>query len=97
MSTAALVVNAGLGLLCSLALILLARPILQLMNLPAELMSDGVSYLRIVGGASFIQAGIAAFSGIVRSYGNANPAMIVAIVMNIINAGRRLYRDLPPL
>jgi Na+-driven multidrug efflux pump len=86
MSSAALLVNGALGLLLSLVLVVLARPILELMGLPAPLMDDGVAYLKIVGGASFLQAGITTFSGIVRSYGNASPAMIVAVITNLLNA-----------
>jgi len=86
MSTAALVVNGGMGVALSLLMIVLARPALILMNLPAELLDDGVTYIRIVGGASFLQAGIATLSGIVRSYGNATPAMVVGLITNVLNA-----------
>lgn len=81
----ALLMNGILGLLMSLVLIIFSTQILEMINLPKELMDDGTEYLRIAGGFSFLQALLSASSAILRSHGDTRTAMIVALGMNIVN------------
>lgn len=55
------------------------------MHLPQELMESAGSYLKIVGGFSFIQALIMTISAVIRSHGFTKDAMYVTVGMNILN------------
>lgn len=80
-----LLMNGILGLLMSSLLIVFSPQILQMINLPKELMGYGTDFLRIAGGFSFLQALLSASSAILRSHGDTRTAMIMALSMNILN------------
>lgn len=73
------------GLVLSVILFIFSRPLLNLMDLPPELMEEAHSYLVIVGGFSFIQALIMTIGAVIRSYGFTRDVMYITIGMNIIN------------
>jgi len=79
----------SLNLLFSLALSAVlffwAVPILNLMDLPTEIMGEATTYIQIVGGLIFVQALIMTTGAILRSYGHTKDTMTVTIVMNIFN------------
>nr|WP_089741409.1 MATE family efflux transporter [Gracilibacillus ureilyticus] len=77
--------NLIFSLIISLVLFLLSNFILELMDLPAELMAEASIYMNIVGGFMFIQALIMTISAILRSYGYTKDTMYVTIGMNILN------------
>ncbi|MUK88737.1 MATE family efflux transporter [Ornithinibacillus sp. L9] len=77
--------NLVFSLLLSAALFIWARPILNLMDLPLELMGEASSYMQIVGGLIFVQALIMTTGAILRSYGYTKDTMMVTIGMNILN------------
>src|SRR5699024_6371480 len=62
-----------------------AVPILNLMDLPTEIMGEATTYSQIVGGLIFGQALIMTTGAILRSYGHTKDTMNVTIVMNILN------------
>ncbi len=80
-----LLMNGILGLLMSLLLIIFSPQLLQIINLPKELMGYGTQFLRIIGGFSFLQALLSASSAILRSHGDTRTAMFIALGMNILN------------
>lgn len=84
-ATISLLFNATLGIVLSLVLILFAKNLLSLLNVPQEVMPYGVDYLTIVGGAAFVQALLSTISAIVRSHGFTKITMYSAIGMNILN------------
>ncbi|WP_280769319.1 MATE family efflux transporter [Salipaludibacillus daqingensis] len=73
----------GFGL--SILLFFFGEQILTAMNLPEELMSTALIYLRIVGGFAFVQALIMTLSAIVKSHGFTKDAMYVTLGMNVLN------------
>jgi putative MATE family efflux protein len=77
--------NLVFGLLLSAGVFIFSESLLQLMDLPPELFDEANSYLKIVGGFSFIQSLIMTVGSIVRSYGFTRDIMYVTIGMNIIN------------
>ncbi|SDJ87656.1 MATE family efflux transporter [Sediminibacillus albus] len=77
--------NLWFSLLLSFGLYLLSEPILQMMDLPGELMGEASVYLNIVGGLIFVQALIMTVAAILRSYGFTKDTMYVTIAMNIVN------------
>lgn len=77
--------NLVFGLLLSAGVFIFSEPLLRLMDLPPELFDEANSYLKIVGGFSFIQSLIMTVGSIVRSYGFTRDIMYVTIGMNIIN------------
>lgn len=85
-ATVSITTNLAFGGLLSVVGALCAEPLLNLMNLPAELMPYGRDYLSVVGGAMFLQALISTASAVIRSYGHTRFSMLVAVIMNIINA-----------
>ncbi|WP_163101640.1 MATE family efflux transporter [Peribacillus alkalitolerans] len=80
-----LVVNLIFGLVLSVIIFFSSEFLLQLMDLPSELLAEADSYLIIVGGFSFVQALIMTAGAIIRSYGHTKDAMYVTIGMNILN------------
>lgn len=77
--------GAILGFVFSLILMISGKSLLKLMNLPDEMLPYGNTYIRIVGGTSFLQCTIAIFSAILRSYGHTKLPMRVTLLMNLIN------------
>ncbi|WP_027408979.1 MATE family efflux transporter [Anoxybacteroides tepidamans] len=73
------------GLLLSVGLLLFGKPLLQAMDLPAELMNEAYSYLGIVGGFLFVQALIMTAGAILKSYGYTRDTMYITIGMNILH------------
>ncbi len=81
----ALGANFLFGLLLSVVLVVFGRSFLTWMGLPDELMAEALTFLRIVGGASVLQALMTAMSATVRSHGFARDAMYVTLGMNVLN------------
>ncbi|WP_226644704.1 MATE family efflux transporter [Mesobacillus subterraneus] len=77
--------NLIFGLVLSAAVFIFSEQLLRLMDLPPELFDEANSYLRIVGGFSFIQSLIMTVSSIIRSYGFTRDIMYVTIGMNVLN------------
>ncbi|WP_099159284.1 MATE family efflux transporter [Virgibacillus ndiopensis] len=77
--------NLWFSLLLSVVLFSCAKWILQLMDLPNNIMSEATVYMQIVGGLIFVQALIMTAGAILRSYGHTKDTMAVTIGMNILN------------
>src|SRR5690625_210325 len=78
-------VNLWFSLFLSVILVIGAKQILQLMDLPVEIMGEAMTYMQIVGVLIFIQALIMTTGAILRSYGHTKDTMMVTIGMNILN------------
>ncbi len=78
--------SAALSLGIGINLALSARPILTMMNLKGELLSDAILYFRICITFSFFQAVYSALSSIFRSYGKPKTAVKISLLVNLINA-----------
>jgi putative MATE family efflux protein len=77
--------NLVFGLILSAAVFIFSEQLLRVMDLPPELFDEANSYLKIVGGFSFIQSLIMTVSSIIRSYGFTRDIMYVTIGMNVLN------------
>ena len=77
--------NAAVGIVCSAALYWGANRMLSLMELRPELIHDGLSYMRIVGGGAFLQAVSLTLSAVLRSANKAYYPMMVTLIINILN------------
>ena len=73
------------GVILSSCLYLFADDMLLLMGLRPDLMSDGLPYMKIVGGFAFFQAISLSLSASLRSADKAKYPMYVSIVVNILN------------
>lgn len=80
-----IVVNLISGLLISTALYLFATPILSGLGLEGEMLTEGVSYMEIVGAFAFFQALQLTFGAVLRSNDKAIYPMLVVLVVNCIN------------
>lgn len=80
-----LIFNLISGLLLSGCLYLFADDFLSLMGLRADLMKEGLPYMKIVGGFAFLQAISLSLSASLRSANKAKYPMYIAVVVNIIN------------
>lgn len=83
--TVALAFNVALSVTISLIVFLFCKTLLGFMQVPAEMMPDAVSYMRIVGGFIFLEAVIDTFFQILRSNGKVVFGMVLSFTMNIIN------------
>lgn len=84
-SSVAFYLNLGFGLLVGLLFAFFAEHLLTLMRMPESLLSEGVTYLRIVGLFSFSQALMSTMSGSIKSHGYTKISMVIAVGMNVIN------------
>lgn len=80
-----IVVNLISGLLISGALYLFATPILSGLGLDGEMLTEGVSYMEIVGAFAFFQALQLTFGAVLRSNDKAIYPMLVVLVVNCLN------------
>lgn len=83
--TVALAFNLVLSVIISVIVFLFSTPMLRLINVPEEMISDADMYMKIVGGTIFTQAVINAFSQIFNSNGKTFFGMIIAFGMNVVN------------
>ncbi|MCZ8520841.1 MULTISPECIES: MATE family efflux transporter [Paenibacillus] len=81
----AVTLNAVFGLLCSLALWSGASLYLSWLGTPPELMGDGLTYVRIVGGFLFLEAVMLTLSAILRSHGLTRQVMYIGVGMNVVH------------
>ena len=80
-----LLANLLMGLVVSAGLFFFAQPSLKLMGLNENLIGYGVSYMKIVGGFSFLQALSMTLSAILRSHNKAYYPMFVTLLINLVN------------
>lgn len=80
-----LLFNLFSGLLISVCLYFTAEDILLMMGLRPDLMSEGLPYMKIVGGFAFLQAISLSLSASLRSADKAKYPMYVAVAVNILN------------
>ena len=73
------------GLVLSCVLLFCADDLLLMMGLRPDLMSEGLPYMRIVGGFAFLQAVSLSLSASLRSADKAKYPMYVSVVVNILN------------
>ncbi len=83
--TVAIGFNLILSAAVSIIVFLFSNPLLVLLQVPTEMLTDADLYMKIVGGTIFTQALINAFSQIFNSHGKTHFGMIIAFGMNIIN------------
>lgn len=80
-----LLFNTVIGIITSAFLFFFGKQLLQMMDLAPELIGEGLSYMRIVGGFAFLQAIALTLSAILRSHNLAYYPMRVTLLMNILN------------
>lgn len=90
--TVSFIVNLIIGIVLSVAFVILKAPILELMNVPVEMRPDAMIYINIVGGSLFLQACYNVMLQILRCNGHANVGMYISVVVNLINiAGNYVF------
>ncbi|MDD2647314.1 MAG: MATE family efflux transporter [Eubacteriales bacterium] len=77
--------NIAFGLLISVMLVALHRPLFSLMRMDARFWDDAGSYMVIVGGFSFLQSLYLTYTAIFRSKRMMNVTMFVSMAMNVVN------------
>ncbi|WP_139902702.1 MATE family efflux transporter [Clostridium thermarum] len=73
------------GIIMSILAAALARPVLQAMNTPPEILEDATAYLRIVSGGMIGVASYNAIAAMLRALGDSKTPLIFLIVASIIN------------
>lgn len=80
-----LVFNALTGILMSVVLAVFSGGILRAVSIAPALLESAETYLKIVGGASFLNALIPIFSSYLRVFGYTKHSLIGTVVGNVIN------------
>ena len=80
-----LVFNALTGILISVVLTVFSGGILRAVSIAPALLESAETYLKIVGGASFLNALIPIFSSYLRVFGYTKHSLIGTVVGNVIN------------
>ncbi len=83
--TTAISVNTWIGLIVSLGTYFFSGPLLQLMQLPPELMGYAQPFLRLMGGTLFMEAMNTAIGASLRAHGFTRDAMVVTVIQNVLN------------
>lgn len=91
----AIYITLGTGALMSLCGALFAKPILHLMNTPAENFADALVYMRIVCGFTIVVAGYNTVSAILRALGDAKTPLIFLGVASVLNIALDLLFVVP--
>lgn len=79
------VFNLGIGAVLSLFLFFFSGHVLKLVGVAPVLMEYAKTYLRIVGGACFLNALIPVFSSYLRAFSHTKPPLIATVTANIAN------------
>ncbi len=83
--TLAFLVNMVLGIVLSALFVLLKGAVLSVIHIPAEMVPDAKTYITLVGGTLFLQAGYNVMLQILRCNGLAKIGMYVSLIVNVIN------------
>ena len=83
--TTAIAVNTWVGLAVSVLAFVYATPLLQLMQLPEELLGYARPFLALMGGTLFIEAMNTSLGAALRAHGHTKDAMVVTALQNLIN------------
>lgn len=83
----AVYIMAAAGIFMSVLTSLLARPILQLLNTPAEILDDATTFLRIVSGGMLAVTAYNAIAAILRALGDSKTPLIFLGLSCVINVG----------
>lgn len=78
-------INLLFGLLISIVMLTLSKPILKIMNLEPQVMGFSTEFLTIVGSFSFVLALSSTITAILRSYGFMKMSVLINIFANILN------------
>ncbi|MEE1219997.1 MAG: MATE family efflux transporter [Ruminococcus sp.] len=90
--TVSIAFNLVLSVIISLIVAFFSHPLLVALQVPAEMLNEANSYIKIVGGTIFTQAIFNAFNQIFSSNGKTVIGMVLALGMNIINiAGNYMF------
>lgn len=77
--------NAVIGVLLSVFLFFFSETILEMVGVAPLLMEYAKTYLRIVGGACFLNALIPIFSSYLRAFGHTKQPLVATVIANIVN------------
>lgn len=75
----------GAGIIMSILAVMFARPVLQLMNTPQEILNDSVSFFRIVSGGMIAVAAYNAIAAILRALGDSRTPLFFLVISCVIN------------
>lgn len=81
----AVIVNLALGILMSLVVFLFAGSFMKLLKVDASQVGDAVTYMKIVGGFLFLQAGYNVMVQILRCHGYTRVGMFISLAVNVVN------------
>ena len=81
------VFNLALGVLLSLCLGIFSENILEVVGVAPLLMGHAKTYLRIVGGACFLNALLPIFSSYLRAFGHTKESLAASLLGNAVNLG----------
>lgn len=79
------VFNAVIGVVLSVLLYVFSENILGIVGVAPLLMTHAVTYLRIVGGACFLNALIPIFSSYLRAFGHTRQPLAATVTANLLN------------
>lgn len=83
--TLSFVVNLIVGIVLSIALVLLRGPIMSALSVPDVMRPHAMTYIGIVGGGMFLQACYNVMLQILRCNGHTKVGMYVSVIINLIN------------
>ncbi|MFC4720322.1 MATE family efflux transporter [Enterococcus lemanii] len=75
----------AIGLMISFAFAIFSQDLLRFMNLDAQLVAIGKSYLQIFGGSLIVSALTAVIVAILRTHGHTQPALFVPMTASILS------------
>jgi putative MATE family efflux protein len=87
----ALIFQMASGVVLSILGLLFSRPLLVLLQTPAEIINDSATYMRIFFGGLIFMFGYYAFAAILRSLGDSKTPLYFMIFSNVVNIALDIY------
>lgn len=79
--------SAVIAVILTIAGLLAVRPLLTLLNTPADIMDDAVTYLRVMIGGTLIVTAYNLSASILRAFGDGRSPLVAMIIAALLNIG----------
>lgn len=79
------ILGGAFGLIFTVVAVSAARPLLEALNAPQEIIGEAAGYITVVGAGLVLQALMLSGTAILRSFSRLKEILIIAVVMNLLN------------
>ena len=85
--TTSVLLSAATGIVLTISSLLLAEPVLRLLQTPADVLPGSLNYLHVMFSGCLIVMGYNIFASILRALGNSRTPLIAMVIASFVNIG----------